>query len=491
MEKIAASIFAGGIVALLMSGSAAAQPINCPAKPTTTISAQVPADVCIPSGFQNLPLTYFDDYSWRAFIALVWPADLNNRGQPDPAASFGDTSRPLVFETYKAEWELFSDPPAVPVPWRQMAPRNPCGRPQVGPADMILGSFSFSKLGNLGEAGGSAAHPLVGTLVSQNGQYVRYSTGFNQIEYEKILQGELYLLANQQNVAFPSGAIDVKASWMDMANVTNPGRYYTRKAWVLDPGNNNACTEKLVGLIGLHIVQKTPSRPQWIWTTFEHVDNVPPDGGPAMGRVMALNKGDGVAMPAGFPVANQWPPKFPPPPPYNVTRVKPIFSDTSDPAVVPTTATNARYQAAIANTVWKNYQLVMTQWPVPPGGVGPVPPTETGAPINTFPGSDNQGNETPTASANTTMETFDQKTVRVGCMACHNLTRTPTDFVWSLAANALKTPPPAPAGMLALEGRRPLAAQAPSPNASEAEKTRRVGQLLDLLRSTNTPEGGK
>ena len=32
------------------------------------------------------------------------------------------------------------------------------------------------------------------------------------------------------------------------------------------------------GLIGLHVIRKTETGPQWVWSTFEHVDNVPPAG---------------------------------------------------------------------------------------------------------------------------------------------------------------------------------------------------------------------
>ena len=32
---------------------------------------------------------------------------------------------------------------------------------------------------------------------------------------------------------------------------------------------------KTLGLVGFHVVHKTKNRPQWIWTLFEHNDNVP------------------------------------------------------------------------------------------------------------------------------------------------------------------------------------------------------------------------
>src|SRR5208283_5128035 len=38
------------------------------------------------------------------------------------------------------------------------------------------------------------------------------------------------------------------------------------------------CGKRDVALVGLHIVVKTQYRPQWIWSSFEHVDNVPPIG---------------------------------------------------------------------------------------------------------------------------------------------------------------------------------------------------------------------
>ena len=337
---------------------------------------------------------------------------------------------------------------------------------------MILGTFSFSKFGNLGEAGTPPGQPLVGTLVAQNKTYVRYSTGFNETEFTKIAADKLYLIANQSNVTLPNGSIDVKAAWMDMTNVADRDRYYTRMAWLLDPSDDKTCSQKLVGLIGLHIVQKTPSRPQWIWSTFEHVDNVTP----ITGHGMALNDGTGTSMPRNFPKANLWPPTFPPPPPYNVQRLKPIFSSSSS-GIVPTRTTNARYQAAVANTVWKNYQLVMTQWPVPhPASLPNVPPSQNGMPANTFPG--NAPNDS-TAFANATMETFDQTTITSGCMNCHNKTRLQTDFLWSLAVNGFTSGIPATANTATpsnMETSRPL--------DTKMMKAAHIQELFDLMRST-------
>jgi hypothetical protein len=89
-----------------------------------------------------------------------------------------------------------------------------------------------------------------------------------------------------------------------MTNVPNPLRFFTRVAWVLDPFDpTQTCKQVTVGLVGLHIVQKTASRPQWIWSTFEQIDNVP--GGASSGP-FTYNDGSGAAMPTT--VVDPWPP---------------------------------------------------------------------------------------------------------------------------------------------------------------------------------------
>ena len=60
-------------------------------------------------------------------------------------------------------------------------------------------------------------------------------------------------------------------------------------AMVLDPVTNTCKLQKM-GLVGLHIVQKTPIRPQWVWSSFEHIDNVPEPGTtPSIGRRFSFN----------------------------------------------------------------------------------------------------------------------------------------------------------------------------------------------------------
>src|SRR5262249_27518741 len=245
-----------------------------------------------------------------------------------------------------------------------------------------------------------------------------------------------------------------------------------------------SCQNLTVGLVGLHIVVKTPSRPAWIWSTFEQVDNVPAIGATAPFPQPYYNFHDqtNTAMPPGDPhcvVAlngtgpnpnNLNPPPQPmplvAPPPFNVTRIQPI-----DPS---TAQTNSNYQALLQNTPWQYYQLVMTQWPVT---TPPNPNAHSGKTNNTFQGVNTASGTCPppppapqnlcTSFANVTMETFDQAAIGTGCMNCHNATAN-NDFLWSLAVNAW--PPPG---------------TAPSLVAAEAVSTARdqsLRELSELLR---------
>jgi hypothetical protein len=173
-------------------------------------------------------------------------------------------------------------------------------------------------------------------------------------------------------------------------------------------------------------VQKTPTRPQWIWSTFEQVDNVPP-AIPGASVSFNFNDGMGGAMPSGNPYPID-PLILPTPPAFNVQRLPSALINGS------TGNTNTAYRNLLKGTgsVWQFYQLVMTQWPL-----ASSQPNVPGTPSNTFPGVN-----PPSAFANVTMETFDQTDIKFGCMNCHNSTRTQTDFLWSLSDHAF--PPNVP-----------------------------------------------
>jgi hypothetical protein len=404
----------------------------CPERPERSIaSSALPADVCIPDGFTDPPVIYFDDYSWRSFLAMIWPAAPGRRGVADSAREVGAPG-PRVFETFKSLWEVFHSDGSAPLTEFQVydgAAHNACNaKPAFG--DVVLASFNGIE--DVGQAG---AGELNGPLVAQNGRYVRYQTLYNKTAFDFIVRNRYYLRANLPKVPsprpvtpvmeFPIGSVIIKAAWLDMAGFP-PGqvsRYYTRPVTMRDPVTG-ACTRVTAGLVGLHIIQKTPSRPQWIWSSYEQIDNVPPSrfGEPVK---FTFHDGGKSPMPAENPLSLA-PLAKEPAPPFNVER--PFFAKVHPK----TELTNYQYQELLKGTVWQYYGIVVTQWPRLEGNQAlPVPASQNGDITNTFPGAG-----AFSAYANTAMETFNQSRPQLGCMSCHNQARLAADFIWSVLDHA-------------------------------------------------------
>src|SRR5262245_22687725 len=188
------AVAAGAIVlATVVGGKAASRPLTtraCPAEPIPVISPDMPADVCIPDGFTELPFDYFDDYSWRAFVALVWPADRDHRGTPAPGKTIAALG-PRVFETYKPLWEIFhwdGSPPTTHFGAYEDANYSPCSGEPYGFGEVAIGSRSG--IDDIGQAGNGVLDP---PLVAQNGRYVRTLTFFSHLPYDHIVRNRYYL----------------------------------------------------------------------------------------------------------------------------------------------------------------------------------------------------------------------------------------------------------------------------------------------------------
>jgi hypothetical protein len=383
----------------------------------------------------------------------------------------------LVFETYKADWETF--PPAdnegrplTPHQWNNwLADWGEAHRSCHGAAgDFFLAPSTkdygpdyhptnFRYFDNVSEFGFEKS-----VLVAQNGTLVRYLAAYNQIEFNQILVKEWFLAkrlphsGTDEPVVFLDGSLSVKSAWVDMAKVGPPPIHYTIrhpetfhriKAWLYDP-YTHTCERHIMGLVGLHIVHKTPLRQQWVWSSFEHVDNVPPDvqslpngettvpdpSCPTPSNPMSrYTFNDGTRTPMQnmlFPLDQLFAANCPPAP-VNIARNRPINRDAD--VVRSTKDTNAIWQTELKkrNSVWQYYQLVMTQWPIGARKCGSGP---CGTPMTTAPGS-GPGQLEHSAFANTTLETWSQTELTTGCMSCHGFTQNDhVDFVWSLLMNA-------------------------------------------------------
>lgn len=432
-RRLAASLLTTALLCGAWPRTAAAQRAKPPPRPVPSISHNIPINVSAPFQKPEDNLPYFDDFSWREFIALTWPVRVTPsapylRGVPDIKKKYGDVSVPGVWETWKADYELFLPEGAAPADWQSFATPSPCDASStLVPYQKVLGAFSKYHGFNQASMTGSG-----GPLVSQNRQYVRYETRVNQAEYKYITRpgdphpGPLYLVKNlpgngSSNPAlkFPSGSVEVKATWRVMTGVPDKQRkrYYITQAKLLDPVSGT-CTLADVGLIGMHIVNKTPSLPQWVWSTFEHVDNVPALPGESTRGEPPYSLNDNnpkTPLPEmGKPLSQCNPPQKDPAP-TQVVRKRPIAASTQ--------LTNQAWQRApgVKGTVWENYQLVLTQWPV--GGTDMFPSTTSPQP--------------QTNTANVATETWFQDSTATSCMGCHGVSnRHQYDSVWFLPLGA-------------------------------------------------------
>ena len=399
------------------------------------------------------------NFAWRAFVALNWPSLRSDpgRGLPDREKSLGDPGK-RVWETFKSDYELFevgeNGRRVAPERWTSYVGRNPCG-PGVDNRLKTIASFApFADFNQPGFAVGAPANPLV----AQNGAYTRYEIRFNEPEFTAFAASGWSVGRNLPDAdhaaRLPVGSVSVKAAWRPLTGAdppSVPARSYVERAEIVDvaqtlAAGHTVCSEREVALVGLHIVIKTASRPQWIWSTFEQVDNVPATGEGEARQPDAREAGVPYSYFYPSKPGRLWPPfgssgtlpvdwgnpPKPHPVPMQVMRRHPI-----DPSIM---AANRAYWSlpGVKGTVWERYMLVAVQWPTskdPPG------PDNDGAYFPGRPEAAGKQDESYKSTAapeenliNTTMETYLQDRPS-SCMACHQVVSNAhgDDFVGTLA----------------------------------------------------------
>jgi hypothetical protein len=221
----------------------------------------------------SAPDCAFHQWSWEAF---VWATAIGKDGR----ARF--TTLHNVDEVGKTATAVATKGPKP----LGLKPRDlkPAGARQTKPGD------------DPSQAGG-------GVLVDKDGQIVWYSTHMNDAYFNFLQQygGAGYAQA-PASLTWPVGAAVFKASWKVIPNGTPPPGFYAEKTTVPMLKNNPAggiMVDKTakprpvtVVLVGLHVVGLTANHPEFLWGTFEQVQNAPdlPPG-------MAYNSTD--------PVSNQ------------------------------------------------------------------------------------------------------------------------------------------------------------------------------------------
>lgn len=435
------------IAALPVSGAPA---YACTPAPSSA-PGPIPADAA-PSQGPTPQIGDFANLAWQAFKMIVWPAaqsrrGLPRRGEPDRARGLADMQGPRVFETFKADWETFLPSAGRPSEWSKYSTTaSPCkNSPTIAAGTLVLAALA--EFGNVQEQAGNnqSGNPITNVLVGQNRKLARYLVGFDRNEFELIRSNGLYNAGKLPlpganpgpTTAAANGTIIVKSAWLELDGLNvDPATFYRRQALVQDP-KTLICHKAVVGLIGLHVRYKTPTRPQWIWASFEHVRNAPPAsqrGGESSARATdhgsayTFNDGSGAPMPDQPPQdtlvdSNRFSGH---PEPYNVQRLMPIAPEIEK--------ANANWQAALVGTVWANYQLVIAEWP----GLGSSPAIDALEAKPEPPSFSNQHSNL----VNTTMETFLQSRaaptpdgMRFTCMGCHNKARA-IDYVFTVPLNA-------------------------------------------------------
>jgi hypothetical protein len=366
------------------------------ATPVSIVLAQT-SPAAVPPGCEfpvsppppNASASDFASYGWRMFIALNWTPKAGQRGEPDCAKPIGSGSA-TVWQTYKQVDEIFLPNARNPGPWNTPS-RGLSLRQTAKASDAVLKS-PF----------GSVIQPVGGWLTDQFGNPTYYEIAVNRASYDYIVANQLYNanIANANRaIAFPDGTVEVKAAWRILTKGNDDfTRYLTRSATVATfdaNGKPTGTAAATIGLVALHITVKPKGYPQWIWSTFEQVDNVtaPPAG--------KASYADPKAPPAAV---NQSPCQVGvlpcTPKPGNTFQ-------TSDPltrvtAIAPDVANvNQTVQALYSGAFVRYYELVGTQ--------RPADPADPGNPL---------GTPTPNILANVTLESYIQPTS--SCMACHS-----------------------------------------------------------------------
>ncbi len=396
----------------------------------------------------------FHRFMWQSLLFLVQP--------------IRQGSRVRQFETYMPSYGLFVGPGKKPAAWGTVPKPDYCQG--VNPPDA---GYIFSDLTL--QAG---AHlPLVDRSLND----VFYNVSVNAPAYQFITACDLYkaqcsltlapdllmpggmrlvdIPKQYPRLAFPDQSIELKTSWKILTPAEIAAQtFYTTKGAVKAPGKD-CLKDVTLGLVGMHIVTKTPTHPEFIWATFEHKNNAPDCANTGAQPPLGGNwtfydpnckncttneyvKGKPTQLcrmhPWGNPVAGTFPNNLNcnsiPPPAYICDAQ--VRKNIIEPNTDNLKSLNAsvmtmlrRLPVGNANRLWANYELVGNVWTVN----GALPPYL-------------QAQRGSLASANTTMESYVQNGVSNitnpnNCFSCHNLDGKTKVTSWDQASRPVTLPP--------------------------------------------------
>jgi hypothetical protein len=339
-------------------------------------------------------------FAWQTFIALNWPKEeqrlpCDATALPTNGITFGRPLEcgPVVWETFRPIAEVFREDGTSPGAWPAPQAVSPdClavreaarhAWPDVGPELYVLRSLSKIRpdapvLDTLAQARGAL-------LVDQDGHYVRYDSRLNEVAFDYIANPDagsggtgtprpLYEAASQLSFALekvidlppssaePPATILLKSAWRELHRPADWARFKTSLFMLTNPETGEcASAPTVMGLVGLHVVRKTGSMWQWMWATFEHVDNAPQAIDPIdLSRSFSFHNPACIQCPVNQEPASKTPVA-------NPTPVQ-VVREHSIPQAI--RELNAYAWSKIqesgtpdAQSIWLNYQLVNVTWP--------------------------------------------------------------------------------------------------------------------------------
>lgn len=398
-------------------------------------------------GLENLQRG-FDFYSWRTFIALNSPADPKitiDKSQPDTPTRWED------MDSLKQLLDVMLPAKMLPPKWPTDRKGMEAEKARLMPEECRALAKQMPERMVVKMIEESFNEPFkTGPLIDQQGHYAIFDILMNRRMFDYILEHKLFTKAGQaseanfgltvdfppgQNATGDFGAFMLKVSWKILGpDEIKAKNFHMVKALVLmppseDPKMKRPCLPETLGLIGFHAVHKTVSRPQWIWTSFEHKRNVPDKDEVAARRFDGPYSFFDINCKDNCPMVNATPPRpWDPDPALQLKFRKGDSYKSQIVREIPLTDAaknmNTIFHSMLKGTVWENYILLSTQWPSDfPCAAQRALDAAVPAPKNDFQRQpDMNCSPAPTYLANSTLETYSQGTVpqaSSSCIGCH------------------------------------------------------------------------
>jgi hypothetical protein len=269
-----------------------------------------------------------------------------------------------------------------------------------------------------------------GMLIHRDGRAIYYSINMNSTYYDfirgkKYFDPDVYVNApDTEN--FPIGTLEFKYAWRIVQEGEDTSKFFVRPAEinllverdgkvVVDPKQKTTVN---VALVGAHVVGVVKDHPEFIWATFEHVENAPdlPSGilpnsdTPVSDKDWTFYKAGIPAKDSNQPNANKV--KIADPAKQTLTPITHVFrqfawgsqpSDDRNAQDIVALNSAVRTQTLAGAAVWRNYMLIGGTW-LPPNSLRPNENYFLRAVAST-------------RLSNATMETFTQT---LNCFGCHS-----------------------------------------------------------------------